>query len=129
MNDETTGDAGRPGWVDLSAPNMEAARAFYESLFGWTTREVDSGQDVPYLLFEQDGAPVAGGMQASQEMLDAGMSAIWTVSFLVDDVDRSVARALELGAQTPVPPFDTPVGRVALLVDPQGGHFSIVEAG
>jgi predicted enzyme related to lactoylglutathione lyase len=24
------------------------------------------------------------------------------------------------------PPFDTPYGRIAVLVDPSGGHFSVV---
>lgn len=126
----TTADhrpSGGPGWVDLSAPNVEAARAFYEQVLGWTTREVDVGLEVPWLLFEVDGRPVAGAMQVSQEALDDGVPAAWTVSFTVTDLDPAIERAEALGARLLWPVFDTPLGRIAVLEDPQGARFGLAE--
>jgi len=37
------------------------------------------------------------------------------------------AKAAELGGSVIVPPFDTPVGRIAVLSDPQGAMFSVIK--
>ena len=49
----------------------------------------------------------------------------WDVDFWVDDADAIAARAAELGGAAIVPPFDLPIGRRAVLADPQGATFSI----
>ena len=36
--------------------------------------------------------------------------------------------AAELGGSVIVPPFDTPVGRIAILSDPQGAMFSVIKS-
>jgi hypothetical protein len=46
--------------------------------------------------------------------------------FAVTDTDRAAGRATELGGAVGAPPFDTAFGRVAVLSDPAGGHFSVV---
>lgn len=51
--------------------------------------------------------------------------AAWVPDFWVDDVDESVAHSAELGAGAAAGAFDTPVGRTAVLTDPQGAQFSI----
>jgi len=50
----------------------------------------------------------------------------WGVYFAVSDADAIAARVPELGGKVLRPPFDTPVGKIAVLVDPQGAHFSVV---
>jgi predicted enzyme related to lactoylglutathione lyase len=49
------------------------------------------------------------------------------VYFGVADADATVAKATELGGSVLVPPFDTPVGRMAVIGDPQGAVFSIIQ--
>ena len=49
----------------------------------------------------------------------------WDVDFWVDDVDATAARAAELGGTVVAGPFDMPIGRRAVLADPQGATFSI----
>ena len=46
------------------------------------------------------------------------------VDFWVDDVDAAAERADELGG-TVIAPLDDPVGRTAVLADPQGAVFSV----
>jgi hypothetical protein len=49
------------------------------------------------------------------------------VYFGTDDADATAAKAAELGGSIVVPPFDTPVGRIAVLSDPQGAMFSVIK--
>jgi predicted enzyme related to lactoylglutathione lyase len=51
----------------------------------------------------------------------------WHVYFSVDDTDATAAKITELGGTIVVPPFDTPVGRIAVAQDPQGAVFSILK--
>ena len=55
------------------------------------------------------------------------MPSYWGVYFTVADADATVARAQELGGSVMFGPDDTPVGRLAAIVDPQGGNFSIMQ--
>jgi predicted enzyme related to lactoylglutathione lyase len=49
------------------------------------------------------------------------------VYFNVDDVEATVARARQLGAQVLMEPAPIPgVGTLAALVDPQGAAFSLM---
>jgi len=50
----------------------------------------------------------------------------WMVYFAVDDTDATAARVTELGGVVSVPPFDAPVGKMAVVNDPDGNAFSII---
>jgi predicted enzyme related to lactoylglutathione lyase len=42
------------------------------------------------------------------------------------DTDDTAKRASDLGGSVGAPPFDTAYGRIAVLADPAGGHFSVI---
>ena len=48
----------------------------------------------------------------------------WGVTFAVDDADAIAARAVELGGEVLVPPFDAPWVRMTIIRDPQGATFT-----
>ena len=53
----------------------------------------------------------------------------WHVYFAVADADASVAKASRCwAARSMAEPFDTPVGRIAVVGDPQGAVFSIIKS-
>jgi len=56
-----------------------------------------------------------------------GVTNHWHVYFAVEDADATAAKATELGGSVMVAPFDTPVGRIAILTDPQGAVFSVLK--
>jgi predicted enzyme related to lactoylglutathione lyase len=56
----------------------------------------------------------------------ADLPAQWMVYFAVDDADQTVARCGELGGAVAVEPFDTSVGRIAVLSDPLGAALSVI---
>jgi predicted enzyme related to lactoylglutathione lyase len=49
----------------------------------------------------------------------------WMTYFAVADLADVVARCTSAGGSVVVPPFDTPVGQMAVLQDPAGAVFSI----
>ena len=107
-------------WDELHARDVEEAKSFYRSLFGWTAEDMDMGEAGTYTLFNKaDGENAAGMMQP------LGPSQ-WVPYVAADDVDASVAKAQKLGAQTFVGPTDVQtVGRFAVLADPTGATFGL----
>ena len=75
-------------------------------------------------MFEADGQMV-GGTTAPQM---PGVPNHWHVYFDVADADAAAAKAAELGGAVMVEPFDMPVGRIAVISDPQGAVFSIIKS-
>ena len=57
----------------------------------------------------------------------AGVPNHWHVYFAVADADASTAKVTELGGSVVVPPFDTPIGKMAVVADPQGAVFSLFQ--
>jgi predicted enzyme related to lactoylglutathione lyase len=108
-------------WNELITADASAA-AFYEQVIGLTTATM-SMEGEEYTLFRADGQDV-GGTTAPQE---PGVPSHWHVYFAVTDADASVAKATGLGGSLQTEPFDSPVGRIATVRDPQGAVFSIIQ--
>ena len=113
----------KPGyfcWNELVTTDVEAAKAFYGKLFGWTTAPLMEG----YTLFNKDkGDRNAGGLMKTPQ---PGMPAQWLAYVCVDDVDATAAQVAALGGKIKMPPMDIPtVGRIAVLSDPQGAAIGI----
>jgi uncharacterized protein len=113
---------GLPCWYELASADLKASQAFYADLLGWVWQ--DSGMEgMTYLLAKHDSAMVAGLFSA-----EMGRSPGWLTYFAVDNADDSTGLAASLGAQTLMPPTDIPgTGRFALLADPQGASFGILQ--
>jgi predicted enzyme related to lactoylglutathione lyase len=122
---DTAWPTGTPCWIDLGAPDIEAARHFYSSLLGWTYQggEEEYGG---YLTALSGGRKAAGlGPQ-----MDPDDPPRWTTYFATDDVDATAARITEAGGSVVMPPMDVgPMGRMAIAVDPQGNPFGLWQAG
>ncbi|OPX24200.1 MAG: glyoxalase [Planctomycetales bacterium 4484_123] len=112
-------------WVELLTADPEAAKKFYVELFGWELAGSPvAGED--YTVAKVAGKPVAGIMKMPPEV-PPGVPPHWGVFVTVDDVDATVTKAQELGAQVARAPTDVPgVGRFAVLRDPQGAIFAII---
>jgi uncharacterized protein len=112
-------------WNELVTPDFDKAAPFYSATLGMGTEQQDmpDGSGV-YSMFTVGGKTIAGSMAPQM----AGLPPHWNVYFNVDDVDAAVAKAKDLGAQEVVPIFDVEgVGRMAVLVDPQGAAFNLMQ--
>ena len=79
--------------------------------------------DGQYTVFEAGGQQVGGSMAPPMP----GVPNHWQVYFAIADADAAAAKVGELGGAVMVEPFDIPVGRIAVVSDPQGAVFSIIQ--
>jgi predicted enzyme related to lactoylglutathione lyase len=142
-------DPGALVFNGLNTRDVEGARSFYGSVFGWQTLPIGGGGEgwaLPgygdYLeryhpdlrkRMAEAGAPkgfedvVASINPIADDQPET--PAHWSVTFAVDDADATAAKAAELGGTVIVPPFDaawstaTYTIRVTVLRDPQGATF------
>ena len=115
--------------VNIDVPDLAAAEAFYTAAFGLTPgRRFDGwmellGLPVPVYLLPKDGAPIPGGAPR-----DYGRH--WTpvhLDLTVDDLDAALAQAADAGARVEAPPRDAPYGRIAMLADPFGHGWCLIQ--
>ena len=82
---------------------------------------------MPYWLFNANDKD-RGGLMAMPETVPAPVPPSWTLYFVVGDCDGSVKRAQSMGGKVVVPAMDVPnTGRFAVLSDPQGGVFGVLQ--
>ena len=126
----TTTSSHRPGsfcWVELGTSDAAAAKAFYTNLFSWTTNEHDMGGMGTYYIFQTKGKDAAAMYQLGADM--AGIPPHWMSYVAVSNADDVAEKVKLLGGTVVNGPFDVyDMGRMAVMVDPQGGHFAIWQA-
>jgi uncharacterized protein len=120
---------------NLNTPDTEAAKAFYRALFGWETDTFDMGTG-EFTMWRvrgyeggEPGQPVSREVVATMAPMTGDAPPHWAIDFWVHDVDATAATAVDLGGQVLAPPFDTPVGRTAVLSDPRAAAFSVSRVG
>ena len=111
--------AGEPSWFEIGVGDVERAKEFYGSLFGWHFEHTETGQGAVIRT-----PTVPGGLHGGDE----GASPY--VFFTVPDIQAAIARVRELGGdveelegQEPGEP--TEWGRFALCRDDQGSAFGL----
>jgi predicted enzyme related to lactoylglutathione lyase len=129
---------------DLNTRDIESAKSFYGSVFGWQTIEPAGGlqmwtlpgygdylaRDNPGLREQQAevGAP-KGFEDVVASIIPIGddqpeVPPHWGVTFGVDDADAIADKATAAGGNVVVPPFDAPWVRTTVIADPQGATFT-----
>lgn len=108
-------------WFEHVSDDVEAARGFYASLFGWNTTVADMGKGGSYYLIQNARDGIGGFRRA-----DAGVPNHWRSYLSVPDVEAAAAAAQAAGGRILMPPRDyPPAGRGATLADPFGAVFSV----
>ena len=111
-------------WNELMTSDVAAAKEFYGKLFGWEMRD-EHMSDMVYTLLLASGEKIGGMMVIPTG--GQGMAPVWGAYVTVDDVDKQVQRAEQLGAHVLATPRDIPgVGRYAVIRDPQGAMLSLI---
>jgi predicted enzyme related to lactoylglutathione lyase len=113
-------------WNELMTSDPEAALAFYTALLGWRTQKMPMpGGD--YHVVKVGDVSVGGVMAIPAEAKAGGMPPNWGSYVTVADVDATARTAVELGGKVVHGPQDIPgVGRMAVIVDPQGAALSVI---
>lgn len=119
-------EAGSLAWNECNTRDSAAAAAFYSAAFGISVDDMPGGTGYKTLMVE--GRPVGGINTMTDPPFTAEVPAHWLTYFCVDVTDSTVDAAVKRGATLAVPPQDTPFGRMAVLVDPWGATFAVIEA-
>jgi predicted enzyme related to lactoylglutathione lyase len=116
---------GAPNWVEVTAPDLRAAGAFYGAMFGWEFSR-DGRASENYAHFQLDGKDVAAATRISETT--PGIT--WTLYFHTADANAT-AKSVELaGGTVLVPPDEVPgAGRLAVFADPCGAAFRVWQPG
>jgi uncharacterized protein len=112
-------------WVELLTRDHDAAVDFYTRVFGWESTTEIYGY-VSYTVFRADGADTAGAMAMPDEV-PAEAPSSWSVSFAVADCTAAAQRAEELGGLVAKPPTPVGEGHFAVIADPQGATFQLMD--
>jgi predicted enzyme related to lactoylglutathione lyase len=112
-------------WADLSTPDQNGAKAFYEKVFGWKISASEG--DTSGYLHIQNGEQFIGGVPPAQYR-DPNTPPHWLLYFWVENADAATALARELGAKVYMEPMTMEgVGRWSVVADPQGAVFALFQ--
>lgn len=112
-------------WNELNTRDMDAAKAFYTKVFPWTAKTNGEAADA-YTEWQLDGRSIAGGMVIN-ESFPPNVPPNWLTYFAVADSDATVAKATDLGGTAIMPGMDTDQGRIAIIADPHGAVFGVIQ--
>ncbi|GGT74088.1 MULTISPECIES: VOC family protein [Streptomyces] len=117
---------GSPCWLDLGAPDVRAAAAFYGTVLGWEYEPMGEGQDMEGGMFRKDGKIVAGLGKLTEE----GARSAWMIYYCVPDAEATTQAVERAGGTVRVAPMDLDEwGRMAQYSDPLGGQFAVWQPG
>ncbi|MGC9542780.1 VOC family protein [Streptomyces sp. UG1] len=117
---------GSPCWLDLGAPDVRAAAAFYGAVLGWEFESMGEAEDFEGGMFKKDGKTVAGLGKLTEE----GARSAWMIYFAVTDADATTQAVRGAGGTVRVEPMDLDDwGRMAQFSDPLGGQFAVWQPG
>ena len=118
---------GKVIWNDLVTDDIDAARNFYGSLFGWTFEQGSARGGRAYSLARSGGVYVAGIVEMRSEAQGTEFSR-WLPYISVPDVDGAIAKATSAGAKVVAGPLNVRFGRVAAVTDPEGAVFGLIRS-
>lgn len=109
---------------EIRSTDSEAGREFYRELFGWTFNQAPAEhvEGYTYIDSQSDRATIHGGMSDPQ-----GGAPMVTVYAEVDDIEASLAKAVELGGSIVQPPTVVPGVTIGLFADPQGNVVGVAQ--
>ncbi|MER7759642.1 VOC family protein [Streptomyces sp. NPDC097619] len=111
-------------WNELATSDTKGAAAYYEAVLPLTTGPTEIPGAEGYTELKVNSRAVGGMMGLEQH--PPGTPPHWLVYFSVDDTDSVQDAAVRAGATVLAPAFDMPVGRMAVLADPQGAVFAVI---
>lgn len=118
---------GSPVWVDLTVPDLDDVKPFYEIIFGWDFE--DYGEEFGhYHMITNGGAHVGGAMSQSGD--GPGQTAAWSVYLKSNDITQSLTDTAAAGGAVLVPAMPVgDLGQMAVVTTPGGEALGIWQNG
>ncbi|MBB5705557.1 VOC family protein [Sphingopyxis panaciterrulae] len=116
-------------WYELMTSDPDGAARFYGAVVGWTiaAHSDPAASGVDYrMIGRSDGGNAGGVLALNADMLAGGARPAWMGYLYTPDVDATIAAIEADGGAVHMPATDLPVGRIAMLSDPQGAVFYVM---
>jgi predicted enzyme related to lactoylglutathione lyase len=123
-----TGRHGSPAYFELHTLDYPRAVAFYRDALGLDLQVLSDTAEMRIAGVLSGGQPITGILDSSAYMAP-GEREGWDVYVSVDDTDKVLAAAIELGGTVAQEAIDTPFGRLGVAVDPMGARVWVVSRG
>jgi predicted enzyme related to lactoylglutathione lyase len=118
-------------WNNLVTRDLGKATDFYGRVFGWRAEpSPEAPPESPYLMWNVEGQrwdEGLAGVSTADSDFPPDVPPHWQVYFAVPSADDAVSKTTAAGGQSTFGPVRIPVGTMAILMDPQGAIFGIVE--
>jgi uncharacterized protein len=113
----------RVGWNELQTSDVEAARSFYGSQFGWGSDEfMDMGEIGKYRFWDHDGTRLGALFDAGN-----GQPPHWRFYIRVPSISAAKSTVEAKGGTVHMGPHEVPTGDWIIVgSDPQGAEFALV---
>lgn len=115
-------------WTDLTVENAEEVRDFYAAVVGWTASPVDMGEYDDFEMKPRGADDAVVGVCHARGS-NAELPPRWLVYVVVENLDESLARCVELGGEVVADPRSTAGGRLGVIRDPAGAVLALWEPG
>ena len=113
-------------WSSLITTDPEQDATFYQALFGYDVVDLPGQDDARHLILATDSYARASVNPLPPDQ--PGIHPRWLNYVRVDDVGATSAKAVSLGGRLLVAPrLDRHGGRIAVVVDPAGAAFGLLE--
>jgi uncharacterized protein len=107
--------------VEIPATDPTSLSSFYAEVFDWQIEAADPTRNAH--LFHVQRGPGGAFVQAGT---DTGIPLGQVLIYLfTEDIDATLAKAEELGAQTLTPKTEVPYGWTAVFADPSGNRIAL----
>lgn len=117
---------GEVAWIECASADVDATRAHYERVCGWTFEGMEMPQGGTYWVASLDGKMVAGVM--SKDAIPNDVPPHWLVYLEVADIQKAVGDAAASGGNIMREPFEIPgVGQIAIVAEPSGAVIGFLE--
>jgi uncharacterized protein len=126
---ELVNEIGTWTWNNLMSREVEKAEGFYGKVFGWEAAQPEGAPEFIW-NWQMEGQHwpegLAGLAQIGSDM-PAEAPPHWQVYFLVPDLDAAIDQTKGAGGRLLFGPQETPIAKLAVFTDPQGGAFALME--
>lgn len=125
---EICNEPGSLSWNELVTRDVDAALAFYPEVLGWKIVGQDMGPMGTYHVVQGGEHGGWAGIMAMPPGMPDMVPNHWMVYFATADIEATIRAVNEHGGSVVQKPFEVPgVGTMAVVHDPAGGSFSLMQ--
>ncbi|GAA2359319.1 VOC family protein [Saccharopolyspora halophila] len=126
-------DVGLPGtlmWAELVTIRAQTADVFFGELFGYGAQQFGTEHRSDYSVWYLGEDSVLARVSMIREFITEATKPHWLLYLGVEaelGTDELVHRAIANGGRVRVNPYDSSMGRMAVLRDPTGARFAVID--